>query len=438
MTRRLIPWSSLRRGTFLAYVRRAVLLVAVACIGFAAPGQSQSAPSAPTAATNSIEAHLGRGYEALRTDQFETAVTEFRAALKLDPSLVTRARFPLAVALFNLRQTAEARTEFEAVHREIGDHPNILYYIGRLDLIDQNFPSAIRNLTKALDKPPFPDTVYYLGFACFKQGDLAGAEKYLKRAVENSPNDSIAWYQLGALYRKLGREPEARRAFETSANLRTRDTDESKLRMDCARALDQSPLAQAKTVCDQLYDPANVDRLTILGTLYGQHGDFDAALPLLKRAAELAPQSAQMQYNLAFTYFQMNRAEEARAPLAQAVERWPDVFPLNFLYGAVLARLGEDALAYDALERARRLNEKDTRTVQLLSRVAIRLGQTALLAGKIEPAFRFFHEAATLVPADPEPHRALADAYAAAGKTTEAEAERQRADQLSAVPANPR
>src|SRR6202035_3984027 len=54
----------------------------------------------------------------------------------------------------------------------------------------------------------------------------------------------------------------------------------------------------------------------------------------LQRAAELAPQSPQMQYNLAFTYYELKRFEEARQPIAKAVQRWPDIFQLNSLYGA--------------------------------------------------------------------------------------------------------
>ena len=152
------------------------------------------------------DAHLGRGYDALKNDRYDVAVTEFRAALQIDPKLTLRARFPLAVALFELHKPGEARRELETVRRETGDHPNILYYLGRLDLDDRNFAGAIRHLTEAAANPPFPDTTYYLGFAYFKQGDLTGAEKWLKEAAQANPHDARVPYQLGALYRKQGRE----------------------------------------------------------------------------------------------------------------------------------------------------------------------------------------------------------------------------------------
>jgi Flp pilus assembly protein TadD len=387
------------------------------------------------AAKDTPEAHLGKGYDALRQERYDVAVPEFRAALALDPKLVMRARFPLAVALFELKQTSEARREFEAVRREVGDHPNVVYYLGRLDLTEENFAGAVSNLSKAVEKPPFPDTAYYLGFACFKLGDLAAAEKWLQLAARTNPRDSIAQYQLGLVYRRAGREDEAKRALARSAELRQRDTDESKLRLECAQKLDKGPRSEAHAICQQLYDPDNANKLTMLGTIYGQHGDLEAALEPLRRAAELAPQSPQMQYNLAYTYYQLNRLEEARAPLASAVQRWPDILRLNFLYGAVLSKLGEDVPAYQALRRAHELNPQDGGTANLLYRTLTKLARKNQAAGRYSEALRYFTEAANLRPDDPEPHREMAGIYTMTGRSNEATSERKRAEGLSEGPA---
>jgi tetratricopeptide (TPR) repeat protein len=363
-------------------------------------------------AADSPETHLGEGYDALKQERYDVAVAEFRAALQLDPSLEMRARFPLAVALFELRQPAEARREFEAVRRAVGDHPNIMYYLGRLDLEEQNFAAAVRNLEQAVAKPPFPDTAYYLGLACFKQGDLAAADKWLTEALRIRPRDSIAEYQLAMVYRKEGREADARQAFARSTELRQQDTNESRLRTDCAQKLDHGPRQEARALCQRLYDPADADKLTMLGTIYGQHGDLEDALDPLRRAAQLAPQSPQTQYNLAYTYFQMGRLEEARAPLAKALDRWPDLFQLNSLYGAVLAKLGEDQEAYQTLRRAHQLNPQDAAASGLLYATTMRLARAGQAAHHYADALRYFEEAATLKPDNPEPQKGVAEVRA--------------------------
>jgi tetratricopeptide (TPR) repeat protein len=350
--------------------------------------------------------------------------------LQLDPKLVLRARFPLAVALFEMKDTAAARREFDTVRRELGNSLNIAYYLGRLDLLDQNFTGAIRNLTQAMAKPPFPDTAYHLGFACLKQGDLTAAEKWLKLAAQANPEDSAVPYQLAQVYRKQGREAEAKKAFTLSAEIRRRDADDSQLRHECAQKLDEGPRDQAHEVCERLYDPDNAEKLTALGTIYGQHGDLEAALKPLQRAAELAPQSPQMQYNLAFTFYRMNRFEEARTPLVQAIERWPDLFPLKALYGAVLAKLGEDLAAYQVLRGAHELNQQDIRTANLLYRTMLSLARKSQAARQYADALRYFGEAAILRPGDAEPHRGKAEIYVLTGRNGEAEAERREADRL--------
>jgi Flp pilus assembly protein TadD len=416
---------------------RQQILQVLAVLALILSGVTDAAPQEKSAAAaDTPEAHLGKGYEALKQDQYDIAASEFRAALKLDPKLILRAQFPLGVALFEMHQSDEARQQFEAVRREEGDHPNILYYLGRLDLEDHNFEGAIKNLNQAVAKPPFPDTSYYLGYAYLKQGDLKEAEKWLEEAARTNPRDARVQYQLGLVYRKEGRDEEGKKAIELSQDMRQRDSNDSKLRLECVQKLEQGQREDAHAVCDQLYDPDNAEKLTALGTMYGQHGDFEAALKPLRRAAELAPESPQMQYNLALTYYQANQFEQARAPLAKSIKRWPDLFQLNALYGAVLLKLGDDLPAHDALHRAHQLNPQDSGTVDLLYTAAMNLGQKTL-PGKnratvqYSDSLRYFEEAAKLRPQEPAPHQGMAEIYIHAGRSSQARAEQQEADRLA-------
>lgn len=408
-------------------------LLLVTCVQ---PRARAQAPSAPLSSSSTAEAHLSQGYEALKQDQYETAASEFRAALELDPQLVLRARFPLAVALFEMHQPEQARREFEIVRRDVGDHPNVLYYLGRLDLDEQNFQSAIENLRQAARKPPFPDTAYYLGFAYFKAGDLAAAERWLREAARLIPRDSRVSYQLGFVYRKQGQEEQAKKEFALSERLRRTDANESRLKQECARELSEGAEAKARVVCEQLYDPNNAEKLTALGTIYGQHGQLEPALKCFRRAATLAPQSPQMQYNLALTYYHLNQFEAARQPLADAAERWPDLFQLNALYGAVLVKLGEDLSAYRTLYRAHTLNPKDSATEELLYSTSLRLAEKTENARQYSASLNYLEQAAALRPQDPEPHRRLAEIYTLTERAAQATAERQEAERLTKSLAN--
>jgi protein O-GlcNAc transferase len=377
-----------------------------------------------------LDTHLSKGYEAIKSERYDDAVREFRAALALDPSLTERAQFPMAVALFELHKRSEARQELDALRTKVGDHPNILYYLGRLEIEERNFPAAVRDLNKAATKPPFPDTAYYLGFAYFEQHDLWAAEKWLKTAVRINARDVRAPYQLGLVYRELGRQQDAKKWLAISGELRQREQKEGALKLECGEMLNQGFREEAHKICDQLYDPNNADKLTSLGTIYAQHRDLVAALKPFQRAAEISPQSPQVQYNLALAYFQLNQFDKARSPLTTALQRWPDLFQLNALYGVVLLRLGEEMQSYRALHHANELNPEDAATADVLFNLVVSLGQNSQSAQQYPEASHMFEEAVRLRPQDPGPHQSLAEIYKSMGRQQQSLSEQQAADHL--------
>jgi tetratricopeptide (TPR) repeat protein len=291
--------------------------------------------------------------------------------------------------------------------------------------MEGNIDGAVRDLTQAAAKPPFPDTAYYLGSAYLKKGDLPAAEHWLQTAAGLNPQDFHVQERLGALYRKEGKIGEAEKAIAQAEALRGRDAEVSTERLECAQALESGALAEAQAVCDRLYDPNDSDKLTMLGTLYGQRGDYEAALKPLRRAAELDPNSPQTQYNLALDCFRLQRYAEARDALAKVVKLWPDLAPLSALYGGVLLRLGEKAAAYEALRRAYRLDPQDSNAATMLYDTGLSLAGESLAGKQYTASARYLNEMVQLFPQAPEPHRLLAQVYRAAGQSSEA-AEEQR------------
>jgi tetratricopeptide (TPR) repeat protein len=91
---------------------------------------------------------------------------------------------PIGDCPFQLRSFTEARHELETVRREVDERPSICYYFGRLEPEEQNYKSAVANWHKAIAKPPFPDTTYFLGFAYLKEESDQDAEKWLKEAAK--------------------------------------------------------------------------------------------------------------------------------------------------------------------------------------------------------------------------------------------------------------
>jgi Tfp pilus assembly protein PilF len=394
---------------------------------------AQNEASGP--ASDVAEVHVGKGYELVKDRRYTEAAKEFQAALTLKPRLV-RVRYQLAVCWFNVVQLKQSRDEFERVRRETGGDASVAYYLGRIDLLEGNTASTIRELKSIVSAGPFEDAYYYLGLAYFNRNDLENAKLWLQKAATATPQNPRVHDHLARVYQKLGRRSEAEEEYRLTSRLRQRLDEASRLAVDCDHDLATQPLVKAQTTCQQLLDPTDEYNLLTLGVLYGRHAYYGQALEPLQLAAQLDPESVEIQYNLGLSYFRLRRYREARAPLEKAVTLQPDFFGPNALLGATLYGLKKDELSYKVLQHAHRLNPQHPETAGLLFRVSLSLGQKEFLAKKYTQSLVFLKEATALNPSSPEVHRFLAEVYSSLGQGKEAAHESKEAERLERT--NPR
>lgn len=391
---------------------------------------SEPAAALSSPAIDAASAHVGEGYEDVAQERYAEAVTEFRAALAIDPHLF-RVRYQLAVCYFALSRRREARKEFAQLQKEAGANREVSYYLGRIDLVERDFDSAIRRLLSVAANPPFPDTSYYLGSAYLGKAELGPAEKWLSKAQDLDKRDYRIADHLARVYQHEGRLQDAEKEYAHSAELREDYNQSAEQAVNCGRKLDTVALEQARLTCQKLYSPDDADKLTTLGMLYGQHGDYGQAIEPLARAAQLDPDSFETQHNLGLTYFRLKRYPEARAPLLRAVELRPEFFGSNALLGATLYALGEDQMAYSALDRAHQLNPADAGTSDLLFQTATLLARNEYEKGQYAGSLRYLRKTAELRPADASVHRRLAEIYGLLKQRSEADFETREAERLS-------
>jgi len=360
------------------------------------PQRRMTAPQPDTA-----EAHVGRGYEAEKDDKYQEAAKEFQAALALNPGLI-RARYQLAVCLLAIGSVAESRKEFERLEKETGHDPSVEYYLARLDLLSGNTEAAIQKLARLANRPPFPDTEYYLGKAYLEKGQLGQAEKWLRAAARAGPRDYRVPDHLARVYQREGRPADAEKQFEISSRLRQSYDESAKQAVACGQLLETKSLDQARPACQALFDPYDPDKLTTLGLIYGQHGNYTEALHPLEEASRLDPDSAEIQHDLGLTYFRLRQYPQARAALTRAVELRPDFFGSNALLGATLYALGQHEQAYKVLSHSHALNPEDRDTAGLLFQDALILAKREEDQKKFETALVYLHKAAELQPENKE------------------------------------
>ena len=335
----------------------------------AASGPAQDAAAAQTQVQGAgAEAHLSRGVQLMQEQLFEAAAGEFEQAVTLNAA-DPKAHFEFAVCLLSLGRNDEARRQFEQVQKLAGESRYVTYYLGRLDLLANDYASAIKRLGSVIEEPPFPDTAFHLGVAYISSGDVAAGTKWLERAAKLLPRDYRVHYRLARAYSSGGHEQEANREYELYSQLKDEHKNTEKDVRECTSALRTEALAAARETCHRIYDPNDADKLTLLGQLFGDAGAFAEALDPLKRAVQLDPNSFEAWHNLGVTYFRLNQYKEASAPLEKAVALRPEFYGSVVLLGATLYMLGDDAAALPVLERAHRLNPTDAQTTAVLEKL---------------------------------------------------------------------
>jgi len=337
---------------------RRVVVTIIALAAWSMPGWAQQSDANP---------HLSRGAQLMHDQMFEAASNEFQQALAAHPE-DPRARFQYAVCLLSLGRNDDARSEFELLQKQAGRTPYITYYLARLDLLSNDYVSAVRRFSSITKTPPFPDTAFHLGVAYISSGDVADGIKWLETAAHQLPNDYRIHYRLARAYSSAGREQDAAQQYALYRKfLDQHKTTETAVRA-CSDAL-HSHSPSAHETCQHLFDPNDPEKLTLLGELYGDAGSFEQAVDPLIRAVQLDANSYQAWHNLGLTYFRMQRYKEARDPLQHAVALHPDAYGSVVTLGATLYMLGEDQAALPVLEHAHQLNPADAQTNSVLEKL---------------------------------------------------------------------
>jgi len=162
------------------------------------------------------EAHASCGLAMLISDRFAEAEKYFKAAIKLNPRLYEafyyygRSRFHQgdlegAATMFDKASTINP-TEYQARLLKI----QILKGLGRNEEAKSDARKAIEIVEQHLRWHPDDVRALHLGAGSLViLGDIARAERWLQRALEIDPDDSIVLYNVACNYATLNRVDEA-------------------------------------------------------------------------------------------------------------------------------------------------------------------------------------------------------------------------------------
>jgi superkiller protein 3 len=226
------------------------------------------------------------------------------------------------------------------------------------------------------------------------RGDHAGAIAALAEAIAAEPGNAEAHHLHAQALRKTGANQEALAAYREAARL----SSSANIRGDLAKFLvSLGQNAEAVTVYESLIadQPDSYAYLQQLAALHAASGRQDAALPLLARAAELAPAKADVQQDLGYALEQSGRRPEAIAAYRRAIE-------LDAASSVSRMRVAELLWAEGRRDEALAVVRAGLENSQTTPALQRSLGSLLERSGAVQEAIAAYREYARLAPGAPD------------------------------------
>ncbi len=443
----------------ISYVR------ALSATGSADLGMARMQKAVADAAPGSADAatlHDTLGSLEAQRQNWPAAETQFQQALAIDPNFAA-AHLHLGVTLAAEGRASDAIRELTTASQLAPSNAAAQLELGRALISAGQDDQAIPILQRAIElAPDFLDAKYQLALALQGTGQeqqsiplfqqVVAAQPHnasaltnlalalvqtgkskdgiplYQRALAEAPKDALIHQDLGVAYLQQSDLDDAIREFRTGLAL---NPDAYELHYNLGLALKlkddvvdaEVELKQAATLNPQSPDPPFT-----LGILKMQTGHFDEAAEQLKLTLKLRPDNGDAWAILGSVYKQENDLPNAADALRQAIRLMPNQPGTHITLAGVLAEQGHK----DEAAAERKIASDLTRAATNRQRAtfAVNSGNLLMQQGKISDAIERYQDAVTSDPTYIDGHRGLADALARAGRTAEAEAERQKIAQL--------
>ncbi len=245
-------------------------------------------------------AHNRRGQVALDAGEFQTAMPDFEAAIKHDPSrwrawhnrgYCRAAEGDYAHAMEDFDHTIELNPKYNKAYF---NRAELHFVLGKLD-------EAIQDYTKAIHIDPSDSEAYNLrGFAYYRATDFTKAKADYNQALKIDPKNIAALVNRGDLYADFGQydaaardyqlaintDPESDRAYVSAAWMMATCTDQRFRNADLA----MQAANKALEIMGDEEHPERFRYLEVLAAAQANAGNFDGAVKTQTKANELAPE----------------------------------------------------------------------------------------------------------------------------------------------------
>ena len=288
---------------------------------------------------------LDEAKEMFRQKRYNEAAAAFASIEKSAPGTSDALLFR-GKSLIDMGRFTEAGTALQSYCSQHPESDDGLYLLAYVRFRENKPAESLQLFTQAARlKPPTADDFKIIGLDYALLDDNQSAAKYLQRAVSMQPNSIEARYYLGrALYLQnnfdqcisvfeevLKQDPTLVKAQDNLALAREGKNQPEMAIAAYRKAIDMD--RQSAKRSEQPY--------LNLATLLIKSGQPREAIPLLKEAQHIRPDSAKVRYELGNAYLGLGQLKDAKTELEESERLDSKDTATHYLLGRLYRRLGE-------------------------------------------------------------------------------------------------
>ncbi|MYM93606.1 XrtA/PEP-CTERM system TPR-repeat protein PrsT [Duganella vulcania] len=272
----------------------------------------------------SAAVQLRRAYAQAALKDKAGALDSAKKALRLKPDWF-EAQVLAATLLVENKDYTEALALAQTVQRQRPDLPAGLTLEGDIWMERQKPQEALRAYEQAFKMSKLPPLAIKLHQALLKAGKSKEANQHAAQWLQQHPAELSVRLYLASAELSAGRYPAAIGLFESIVRL---DPKNAVALNNLAWAYQQEKDERALATAEQAYRLAGTSPavLDTLGWILSEQGDTGRALPLLRKANTLAPDTPDISYHLGLTLLKAGNIIAARRQLEQLLASGKD-FP---------------------------------------------------------------------------------------------------------------
>ena len=224
-------------------------------------------------------------------------------------------------------------------------------------MINGQDQKALQYFKKATENDPNSTTAWYgLGYCYVGKNSPNDAIKAYKQAIRTDPTNEISHFHLGSYYQKLGRYDEAidsyKQVISINPGFEAAYFNLGIIYSKIGQLIDGKEAFQNVVRINPEATTAHYN----IGVSYTKLGYYTEAIDAYKKAIDVNPDFAKAYFNLGVVFGELGQIKDQMDAYKQAIRINPDFAPVHYAIGQVYLSQGDKASALDQFKILKKLD----------------------------------------------------------------------------------